>query len=108
MSLASSVIRCRRSSNREAAPEKVLIHDGVRPFVDADLISRTIAAVGEREAALPAVPVSDTLKRGGKDGTVAKTVTRDGLFAAQTPQGRVRACPRLRFADERVHKRCAR
>jgi 2-C-methyl-D-erythritol 4-phosphate cytidylyltransferase/2-C-methyl-D-erythritol 2,4-cyclodiphosphate synthase len=72
---------------REAAPEKVLIHDGVRPFVDAALISRTIAAIGGREAALPAVPVSDTLKRGAKDGTVAETVERAGLFAVQTPQG---------------------
>jgi len=72
---------------REAAPKKVLVHDGVRPFVDAGLISRTIEAIGEREAALPAVPVSDTLKRGGKDGTVAETVARAGLFAAQTPQG---------------------
>jgi 2-C-methyl-D-erythritol 4-phosphate cytidylyltransferase / 2-C-methyl-D-erythritol 2,4-cyclodiphosphate synthase len=72
---------------REAAPQKVLIHDGVRPFVDGALISRTIAAISEREAALPAVPVSDTLKREGKDGTVAETVARAGLFAAQTPQG---------------------
>jgi 2-C-methyl-D-erythritol 4-phosphate cytidylyltransferase / 2-C-methyl-D-erythritol 2,4-cyclodiphosphate synthase len=72
---------------REAAPEKVLIHDGVRPFVDAALISRTIAAIGEREAALPAVAVSDTLKREAKDGTVAETVSRAGLFSAQTPQG---------------------
>jgi 2-C-methyl-D-erythritol 4-phosphate cytidylyltransferase/2-C-methyl-D-erythritol 2,4-cyclodiphosphate synthase len=72
---------------REAAPEKVLIHDGVRPFVDAALISRTIAAIGEREAALPAVPVSDTLKREGKDRTVGETVARAGLYAAQTPQG---------------------
>lgn len=72
---------------REAAPQKVLIHDGVRPFVDGALISRTIAAIGEREAALPAVPVSDTLKRAGTDRMVAETVARAGLFAAQTPQG---------------------
>jgi len=72
---------------RDNAPEKVLIHDAVRPFVDADLIDRAIAATGERQAALPAVPVSDTLKRAGGDEIVTETVSRDGLFAAQTPQG---------------------
>ncbi len=68
-------------------PDKVLIHDGVRPFVEAALIDRTIDAIGERQAALPAVPVSDTLKRGGADGIVTATVDRDGLHGAQTPQG---------------------
>ena len=55
---------------RDEAPTAVLIHDGVRPFVDAALIDRTIAAIGERQAALPALPVSDTLKRGSADGMV--------------------------------------
>jgi 2-C-methyl-D-erythritol 4-phosphate cytidylyltransferase/2-C-methyl-D-erythritol 2,4-cyclodiphosphate synthase len=71
----------------EARPGKVLIHDAVRPFVDAALIDRVIDAIGERQAALPAVPVSDTLKRSGEDGLVSDTVARDRLFAAQTPQG---------------------
>ncbi|MFI0848258.1 bifunctional 2-C-methyl-D-erythritol 4-phosphate cytidylyltransferase/2-C-methyl-D-erythritol 2,4-cyclodiphosphate synthase [Mesorhizobium sp. IMUNJ 23232] len=72
---------------RETAPAKVLIHDAARPFVDISLIDRTIEAIGERQAALPAVAVSDTLKRGGSDGIVSETVSRSGLFAAQTPQG---------------------
>jgi 2-C-methyl-D-erythritol 4-phosphate cytidylyltransferase/2-C-methyl-D-erythritol 2,4-cyclodiphosphate synthase len=71
---------------REAAPAKVLIHDAVRPFVDAALIDRTIAAIGERQAALPVLAVADTLKR-GDGGLVAATVPRQGLFTAQTPQG---------------------
>ena len=71
---------------RENAPEIVLIHDAVRPFVDAELIDRTIAAVGDRQAALPAMPVADTLKR-GVEGRVTETVSRSGLYAAQTPQG---------------------
>lgn len=72
---------------REIAPAKVLIHDAARPFVDTALIDRVIDAIDERQAALPAVPVSDTLKRGDQDGRVAATVPRDGLFSAQTPQG---------------------
>ncbi|MGD9916028.1 MAG: bifunctional 2-C-methyl-D-erythritol 4-phosphate cytidylyltransferase/2-C-methyl-D-erythritol 2,4-cyclodiphosphate synthase, partial [Rhizobiaceae bacterium] len=70
-----------------SAPAKVLIHDGVRPFVEASLIDRVIAATGENEAALAALPVSDTLKRAGAGGIVEGTVSRDQLHAAQTPQG---------------------
>lgn len=72
---------------RDAAPAKVLIHDAARPFIDAALIDRTIAAITGLQAALPAVAVSDTLKRGGDDGLVAATIQRNGIFAAQTPQG---------------------
>ena len=72
---------------RDDAPAAVLIHDGVRPFVDAGLIDRTIAMIEDRQAALPAVPVSDTLKRGAPDGTIVETVPRIDLHAAQTPQG---------------------
>src|SRR6478609_11183985 len=72
---------------RNHAPGQVLIHDAVRPFVDAELIDRTIAAIGEREGALPALPVADTLKRESATGVVGETVSRDGLHAAQTPQG---------------------
>ncbi|RUW84310.1 bifunctional 2-C-methyl-D-erythritol 4-phosphate cytidylyltransferase/2-C-methyl-D-erythritol 2,4-cyclodiphosphate synthase, partial [Mesorhizobium sp. M8A.F.Ca.ET.059.01.1.1] len=72
---------------RSYAPDKVLIHDAARPFVDMDLIDRTIAAIGEREGALPALPVADTLKRESATGTVGETVPRSGLHAAQTPQG---------------------
>lgn len=68
-------------------PGIVLIHDGVRPFIDAALIDRVIAAVDAGRGALPALPVSDTLKRAGSDGMVLGTVSRAGLYAAQTPQG---------------------
>ncbi|OAN43913.1 bifunctional 2-C-methyl-D-erythritol 4-phosphate cytidylyltransferase/2-C-methyl-D-erythritol 2,4-cyclodiphosphate synthase [Paramagnetospirillum marisnigri] len=70
---------------------KVLIHDGARPFIDAGTIGRVVAALDSHAAALPVVPVADTLKR-GKDGFVADTVDRDQLFRAQTPQG-------FRFAE---------
>jgi 2-C-methyl-D-erythritol 4-phosphate cytidylyltransferase/2-C-methyl-D-erythritol 2,4-cyclodiphosphate synthase len=72
---------------RVAAPGKVLIHDAARPFVDGALIDRVIASIDERQAALPVMPVTETLKRAGPDELVSATVARDGLYAAQTPQG---------------------
>ncbi len=71
---------------RADKPRRVLIHDAVRPFVDAGLISRTIEAIGEAQGALPALAVSDTLKR-ETQGMVGETIDRAGLHAAQTPQG---------------------
>jgi 2-C-methyl-D-erythritol 4-phosphate cytidylyltransferase/2-C-methyl-D-erythritol 2,4-cyclodiphosphate synthase len=72
---------------RDDAPSMVLIHDAVRPFVDPGLIDRTIDAIDERQGALPAMQVADTLKRINGEGNVGETVPRAGLHAAQTPQG---------------------
>ncbi len=67
------------------APDLVLIQDAARPLVDDATISGVIAALGE--AALPVVPVTDTIKR-SSDGRFAEgTEDRRTLFAAQTPQG---------------------
>lgn len=65
----------------------VLIQDAVRPFVEPAILERTLTAFhhGAR-AVLPAVAVADTLKRADANGNVAETVSRSGLFAAQTPQ----------------------
>ncbi|MDP3524520.1 MAG: bifunctional 2-C-methyl-D-erythritol 4-phosphate cytidylyltransferase/2-C-methyl-D-erythritol 2,4-cyclodiphosphate synthase [Hoeflea sp.] len=69
-------------------PRLVLIHDAVRPFVTHAIIDGVLAALGDGSpAALPAVAVADTLKRGDARGNVAGTVPRAGLFGAQTPQG---------------------
>lgn len=64
----------------------VLVHDGARPCVDGDLIAATLSAARETGAALPALPLSDTLKQVDGNGLVVRTVPRDGLWAAQTPQ----------------------
>lgn len=68
------------------APQWVLIHDAARPFVEQALISRTLAALDTAPGAVPAVAVRDTLKREA-EGRVAETVSREGLWRAQTPQG---------------------
>ena len=67
-------------------PDRVLIHDAARPFVDPSLIARVISSLDNHEAALPCVPVTDTLTM-AKDGRVTGTLPRDELWRAQTPQG---------------------
>ena len=69
------------------APQKVLIHDAARPFVDEATIGRVLDALGDSPAAIAAIPVTDTLKRAGARGLVAETIEREGLWRAQTPQG---------------------
>jgi len=68
------------------APEIVLIHDAARPFVSAALVSRAIAAAAAKGAAVPALPVSDTVKKIGPDGSVLETLDRSRLVTVQTPQ----------------------
>ncbi|MGH7090379.1 MAG: bifunctional 2-C-methyl-D-erythritol 4-phosphate cytidylyltransferase/2-C-methyl-D-erythritol 2,4-cyclodiphosphate synthase, partial [Stellaceae bacterium] len=67
-------------------PKRVLIHDAARPFLDSGTIDRVLAALDEAEAAIPALAISDTVKRGA-DGRVTETVDRAQLWRAQTPQG---------------------
>jgi 2-C-methyl-D-erythritol 4-phosphate cytidylyltransferase / 2-C-methyl-D-erythritol 2,4-cyclodiphosphate synthase len=67
-------------------PRHVLIHDAARPFADAALIGRVIDALHAHPAALPGLPVTDTLKR-ERGGRVTGTLDRDSLWRAQTPQG---------------------
>ncbi|MCA1441010.1 bifunctional 2-C-methyl-D-erythritol 4-phosphate cytidylyltransferase/2-C-methyl-D-erythritol 2,4-cyclodiphosphate synthase [Ensifer sp. IC4062] len=65
----------------------VMIHDAVRPFADHALLDRCRQALLEgAEAVLPAIAVTDTLKRAGENGVVQETVARSNLYAAQTPQ----------------------
>jgi 2-C-methyl-D-erythritol 4-phosphate cytidylyltransferase/2-C-methyl-D-erythritol 2,4-cyclodiphosphate synthase len=67
-------------------PEVVLIHDAARPFVSAALISRAINAAARTGAAIPAIPVADTVKLVGETGNVEATPERARLRIAQTPQ----------------------
>ncbi|EHD14847.1 IspD/IspF [Commensalibacter intestini A911] len=67
-------------------PDLVLVHDGARPNISAEIIQRVIDALKEYPAAIPAIPVAETLKR-NKNNVIDETVCREGLFRAQTPQG---------------------
>lgn len=64
----------------------IAVHDAVRPLCTASLIDAVFAKAAECGAALPAVPVTDTLKRVGNDDTIEATVPRERLYAVQTPQ----------------------
>ena len=65
----------------------VAVHDAVRPLAPAAVIDAVFAAAREHGAAVPAVPVADTLKRvDPATGFVTETVSRTNLHAAQTPQ----------------------
>ncbi len=69
------------------APDLVLIHDAVRPFVGHDAIDRVIEALDREVAVLAGVPVIDTVKRADDAGYVDATVPREKLWRAATPQG---------------------
>jgi 2-C-methyl-D-erythritol 4-phosphate cytidylyltransferase/2-C-methyl-D-erythritol 2,4-cyclodiphosphate synthase len=71
---------------RARDPSKVLIHDAARPFIAAPVIDRVVDALANADAVLAALPVSDTLKA-EHEGRVTRTISRNGLWRAQTPQG---------------------
>ena len=68
----------------------VLIHDAARPSLPPEVIDRLLDALTRKPAAVPVLPVVDTLAQG--TGSLGKVVPRDGLFRVQTPQA-------FRFAD---------
>lgn len=84
----------------DGAPDLVLIHDGARPLVDGDTITRVVDALVEVPAAIAATPLADTLKR-ERGGEVVSTIDRMGLWRARTPQG-------FRFLDILAAHRAAR
>jgi 2-C-methyl-D-erythritol 4-phosphate cytidylyltransferase len=66
----------------------VLVHDAARPLVPPEVVDRIVAALrAGAEGAVPALPLADTVKRVGPDGSVAETLDRGVLRAVQTPQG---------------------
>jgi 2-C-methyl-D-erythritol 4-phosphate cytidylyltransferase / 2-C-methyl-D-erythritol 2,4-cyclodiphosphate synthase len=67
-------------------PGIILVHDAARPFASPALVARAIAAAAESAAAVPAMPVSDTVKQVDDTGRVAATLDRSRLVTVQTPQ----------------------
>lgn len=80
-----------------AAADIVVVHDAARPFATEALIARTVAAADESGAAIAALPASDTVKEAaagwvaGQDPAVERTLPRERIFLAQTPQAFRRA-----------------
>jgi len=78
-------VRAGLAALEASATDVVLVHDAARPLIPAGTIPALLAALENTAAAIPAVPVADTLKR-VTAGLIAGTVPRDGLYRAQTPQ----------------------
>jgi len=74
-------------SIKNSYPDIVLIQDAARPFTDRATVRRIIESLAASPAAIAAVPVIDTIKRGDAKDRVSGTVERAGLWRAQTPQG---------------------
>jgi 2-C-methyl-D-erythritol 4-phosphate cytidylyltransferase len=79
----------------------VIVHDAARPLLVEAVVERVLAPLGEGwDGAVPALPVADTLKRAGGDGTVLETVDRTGLHAVQTPQAFLAAVLREALTED--------
>jgi 2-C-methyl-D-erythritol 4-phosphate cytidylyltransferase/2-C-methyl-D-erythritol 2,4-cyclodiphosphate synthase len=86
----------------EVGDRVVLVHDGARPAASARLVDSVIGGALEHGAAIPVLPVHETLKR-VYDGVVGATVDRTHLVAAQTPQGARRSILRQALASPTAH-----
>jgi 2-C-methyl-D-erythritol 4-phosphate cytidylyltransferase / 2-C-methyl-D-erythritol 2,4-cyclodiphosphate synthase len=82
-------------------PDIVLVHDAARPFASPALVTRAIAAAGQTGAAVPVLPVADTVKTVDASGLVTGTIERAQLRLVQTPQAF--AFPALIEAHRRAH-----
>lgn len=80
-----------------AGAATILVHDAARPFASPQLVDRLLAALADHDGAVPAVPVTDTIKR-VRDGRVAETLARAELGSVQTPQAFRAAALRRAFA----------
>lgn len=92
-----SVLHGLRAVSEDA--DRVLIHDGARPFVSIDVIDRVLDAEG---GAIAAVPVTDTIQQVDADGVITSTPDRAALWQAQTPQGFPRAALLEAYARARA------
>ena len=79
----------------------VVVHDAARPLVTMDVIDRVVAEARAGRGAVAALPVADTLKEVNAEGRVVRTIARDGLWRAQTPQAFPRAMIERAYAEAR-------
>jgi 2-C-methyl-D-erythritol 4-phosphate cytidylyltransferase/2-C-methyl-D-erythritol 2,4-cyclodiphosphate synthase len=78
----------------EALPDEVelvVVHDGVRPFVPISVVENCLQEAEKWGAAMAAIPVKDTLKAVSSQKVIEKTISRAGIWQAQTPQAATRS-----------------
>lgn len=83
---ASRTLSARNAFAASHGADIIMVHDGARPFVTEELIERIVSAAAEYGAAIPAIPLKDTVKFADGNGFSAGTPERDKLRAVQTPQ----------------------
>jgi len=67
-------------------PDLVLVHDGVRPFIQEDVVKNGISRAEQTGAVVVAIPIHDTVKRVDAQRRIQETLNREGLWQIQTPQ----------------------
>ena len=77
----------------------VVVHDAARPMVSMDVVDRVVAEARAGRGAVAALPVTDTVKEVDAQGRVVRTLAREGLWRAQTPQAFPRAMIEEAYAD---------
>ncbi|MEK9693626.1 MAG: bifunctional 2-C-methyl-D-erythritol 4-phosphate cytidylyltransferase/2-C-methyl-D-erythritol 2,4-cyclodiphosphate synthase [Rhodospirillaceae bacterium] len=91
-------------SFEKAPPQKILIHDGARPFPSERLIKEIVEKLDSFDAVIPGLQVHDALKRISETNLLEETIDRRNIVRAQTPQGfRYRAISRAHdFVEEKL------
>lgn len=79
-------LRCMVEGDRREPCDIIMIHDGARPLVDGEIISRVYDAASENHAAVAAVPAKDTVKMADAADFATETLRRDLVWLMQTPQ----------------------
>jgi 2-C-methyl-D-erythritol 4-phosphate cytidylyltransferase len=64
----------------------IAVHDGARPFITDQLLTKLVSTAAQWDSAIPGVPVKDTVKLVDNEGFVSKTLDRSRIFFVQTPQ----------------------
>lgn len=83
-SVFSGLLECEKEP---VQPRFVLIHDGARPFIEPDTIQKTIEKLKEYNGVCVGIYATDTIKITDENGNIIKTIDRNTVFQAQTPQG---------------------
>jgi 2-C-methyl-D-erythritol 4-phosphate cytidylyltransferase len=81
-----SVYNALKVLHRQNDWDLILVHDGVRPFVTPEEVRRVIRTAEEHGAAILALPAQDTVKKVNREGRIQKTLNRQDIWLAQTPQ----------------------
>ncbi len=82
-SVFNGLIECKNKGGCDI----ILIHDGARPFIEAETIEKTIEKLKEYKGVCVGAFATDTIKITDKSGNIIKTIDRNTVFCAQTPQG---------------------